>query len=130
MKEKTPSYEAFIESPIYPTEDSYKLLKCLSNIFPKAEWEVKEELVRGYTTSLRRFSEILKDANIRNTARDHLLRQSYEDRCEFVLSKQSSCGSRVNFFGGRQPLGGITVKLFSDSIEEVIEYLTIKGDNT
>ncbi len=129
MSNKGPEYEVEIKVPIYPTEDTYKLLACLSNLFPEAEWEVGKESVQGYTTSLKKFAELLRDQQIRDTAEDYLTRHIHEDRCEFVLSKQASCCSKVNFTDQKQPLGGIDVKLTSDYIEEVIEGLTSKGDS-
>lgn len=129
MNEIPPNFEATIETPLKPTEDSYLVLKCLTNIFPEAEWEVGEDHIKGHTTSLRKFSDILRDTIIRDTARDVMLRKSDNNRCRFVLSKQSSCSSRVNFFDGPQPLGSITVEVNSDNIQEVIGYLTGEEDN-
>ncbi len=124
MESETSDYRAEIRAPIYPTEDYKILVSCLSKLFPEADWDIQDDMVIGDTRSLYRFSEILRDLKIRDTARMHMMAHVSSDTCEFVLSKQASCSRRVNFFQGKQPLGGITVKIPSERIKGVIEELT------
>ncbi|MFW6040639.1 MAG: RNA-binding domain-containing protein [Thermoplasmatota archaeon] len=118
--------EVDIWTPLNPTETEKKVLFCLKQIFPDAEWEVKNGKIIGTTNSLERFKKILKDMKIRDTARSYMLNKTFGNRCSFTLSKQASCNKRINFSDVEKPLGGIKVNIISDHIEKIINELTKK----
>jgi len=117
-------FKVKISSPRYPTENKETLIFCISNIFPKCSWEIKEDEVVGETRYLTRFKMILEDMRIRDTARDYLQKRVIGNRCSFTLSKQASCNEKISFSEQEQPLGGIQVTITCDDIIMLIENLT------
>ncbi len=117
-------FKVKIRCPLYPTEDKETLIFCLSNIFPKTEWEIKEEEVVGGSRYLTRFKMILEEMKIRDTARDYLRKNASENECSFILSKQATCNEKINFSQQDQPLGGVEVKIICDDILLLIDKLT------
>lgn len=118
------NFEVKISSPIYPTEGKETLISCLSNIFPKTNWEIKENEVTGESKYLTRFKSILEDMQIRDTARDHMRKRVSGGSCAFTLSKQATCNAKINFSEQEQPLGPVEVEIICDDIVMLIENLT------
>ena len=125
MKLKDFDYTVNIKTPIYPTETEQKILFCLKQIFPEAEFEVNDEEIKGESESLQRFKKILKDMKIRDTARSYMLNNIRKDECFFVLSKQATCSKTINFSEEQQPLGGVEVRIRSINIDELINNITM-----
>ncbi|MEF8874348.1 MAG: RNA-binding domain-containing protein [Candidatus Thermoplasmatota archaeon] len=117
-------FEVKVRSPIYPTEDKETLISCLSNIFPKTNWEIEGEEIVGETKYLTRFKSILEDMQIRDTARNYMKNRVLGEKCSFTLSKQATCNAKINFSEQEQPLGGVEVKIICKDIMMLIENLT------
>lgn len=113
-----------IRCPIFPTEEKETLVHCISNVFPKTQWEISDDEVIGKSKYLTRFKKILKDMQIRDTAREHMKERVVEDKCLFALSKQATCTAKVNFSEEEKPLGELEVKIVCDDISGLIEDLT------
>jgi len=113
-----------IRCPIFPTEEKETLVHCISNVFPKTQWEISDDEVIGKSKYLTRFKKILKDMQIRDTAREHMKERVVEDKCFFALSKQATCAAKVNFSEEEKPLGELEVKIVCDDISGLIEDLT------
>ncbi len=117
-------FEVKISCDIYPTEDKEKLVQCVSNVFPKTQWELGEESITGNSRYLTRFKTILEDMQIRDTARSYLKDKTAGNECSFSLSKQATCQAKVNFSDEERALGEVEVKIICENIEELIEDLT------
>ncbi len=124
MSLKEFDYKVEIRCPLYPTEEKETVLHCLSNLFPKTQWEIKEDSIVGESSYLTRFKKILKDMQIRDTARDLLKRNIEDEECSFILSKQASCNAKINFSEEDQPLGSLHVKIICSEIEALVSDLT------
>lgn len=118
------NFEVEIKCPIFPTEDKETLLHCISNIFPKTNWEFSDDEVIGKSRYLTRFKKILKEMQIRDTAREQMKERVVEDKCFFALSKQATCNAKVNFSEEEKPLGELEVKIVCDDINALIDNLT------
>lgn len=117
-------YLVEIETPIYPTEDVDKLIKCLNELFPYAQWKDGTDKIFGESKSLERFRKILKDMKIRDTARTQLENSINGDECSITLSKQASCNRKINFTDEDQALGVIKVTIKSNNINDMVDALT------
>ena len=117
-------FEVKIRSPIYPTEDTEKLVQCLSKVFPKTKWDIREKTIEGNSKYLTRFKTILEDMQIRDTARNYMKEKIVNNECSFSLSKQAMCNAKVNFSVEKKPLGEVEVIITCDEISELIDNLT------
>ncbi len=117
-------FEVEIKCPLFPTEDKETLIQCISNVFPKTEWDLTEYEVIGNSKYLTRFKKILEDMRIRDTARQHMKERVVGEECSFALSKQATCNAKVNFSQEDKPLGEVEVKIVCDDIYSLIKNLT------
>ncbi len=117
-------FEVQIRCPRFPTENKETLIRCLSKVFPKTDWDIGKEEIEGRTEYLTRFKKILKDMKIRDTARKLLKSRATENQCTFSLNKQATCNEKVNFSEEEQPLGKVEVIIECGEIEELIQNLT------
>jgi len=118
------NFEVEIRCPIFPTEDTETLVHCLSNVFPKTNWDLSNDKVIGKSKYLTRFKKILKDMRIRDTARQYMKERAVDNECLFSLSKQATCSAKVNFSQEEKPLGELEVNIVCDEINLLIENLT------
>jgi len=118
------NFEVEIRCPMFSTEDKETLLHCISNIFPKTKWNIKDDMIVGKSKYLTRFKKILEDMKIRDTARQHMKERVVDDQCSFKLSKQATCNAKINFSQEKKPLGEVEVKIICDEINALIENLT------
>ncbi len=117
-------FEAQIRCPRFPTEDKETLVRCLSKVFPKTNWDIGEREIEGKTEYLTRFKKILKDMKIRDTARDLMKSRVIDNQCSFSLNKQATCNAKVNFSEEDQPLGKVEVTIECDNVIDLIHNLT------
>ncbi|MBS3817314.1 MAG: hypothetical protein KGY76_07110 [Candidatus Thermoplasmatota archaeon] len=117
-------FEVKIKTPRFPTEDKERILSCLSKLFPKTEWTVKEEEIEGTSKYLTRFKMTLEDMQIRDTARNYMKNRLIGNKCSFTLSKQAACSEKINFSEREHSLGGVEVEIICDDIVRLIENLT------
>ena len=117
-------FEVEIRCPKFPTEDKETLIHCISNVFPKTNWELKEDKVVGKSKYLTRFKKILEDMRIRDTARKYMKDRVVGSECSFAISKQATCNAKVNFSQEEKPLGDVEVKMICDDIDALIENIT------
>ncbi len=117
-------FKVKISSTIYPTEDKETLISCISSVFPKTNWDIAGDEVKGETEYLTRFKMILEDMQIRDTARNYMKNRVLGDRCTFTLSKQATCNEKINFSEQEHSLGGVEVEIICEDIMMLIEKLT------
>jgi predicted RNA binding protein with dsRBD fold (UPF0201 family) len=113
-----------VRTKVYLTEDEEKVRQAVTTIFPL---ELKREgsyLVGDSATikSLTILKEKLENRSIRDTARGLFLHNIAEETLRFGLNKQTAFVGVVNFLESAK-LGVIEVKISSDDLQEVIDYI-------
>lgn len=99
-----------IETPRNPTEVSDRLVTAITNIFPTADVEVRDDVVVGTAHSLSRLSELLHQREILDTARDRFYSDLRPNGFSFTIKKQPALEGVVTFAVGEPgELGEIDV---------------------
>lgn len=120
---------------VRPTEDRDKVMKAVTNLFNLDKIEVVEDypynrLVgeSSKVESLLKLHRILRQERILDTFRSVLLSNKTDNTTEFKLNKQSAYVGRVTLvtLDSESPLGPITIRITSDKIDEVIDWLAPK----
>ncbi|MEO3992736.1 MAG: RNA-binding domain-containing protein [Desulfurococcaceae archaeon TW002] len=120
---------------VRPTEDKNKVVKAITNLFSLDKIEVVEDypyyrLVgeSNKIESLIKLHRILRQERILDTFRSVLLSNKVGNTTEFRLNKQSAYVGRVTLvtLDSESPLGPIIVRIISDKIDEVIDWLAPK----
>lgn len=120
---------------VRPTEDKDKVVKAVTNLFSLDKVEVVEDYpydrLVGESSkieSLVKLHRILRQERILDTFRSVLLSNKVGNTTEFRLNKQSAYVGRVTLvtLDSESPLGPITVRIVSDKIDEVIDWLAPK----
>ncbi len=115
-----------------PTEDKGKVIKALSNLFDLDTVEVVEGFpysrVVGESRrvdSLARLHRLFRQERILDTVRSVLIGNRVGNSVEFKLHKQSAYAGRANIvtLDSESPLGPVVVRIVSDKIDDVIEWL-------
>ena len=106
------SVDIQITAPIYPTEVTDRVRDAVANLFPEADvTEAHGELV-GEAHGMARFSELLHEQEILDTARKRFLESQDGDAFSFDLKKQAAFQGVVNFAVGEPAeLGDIHVRV-------------------
>jgi len=118
-----------VETVCKPTEDKDKVKKAVLNLFPDLKIDYKGNRMRGTSSSLDRFKEILMESRIRDTARRILLRGKKGNKTVFKLNKQVAFVGKVCFAEEKHPLGDITVTIENENIDRIMEEITsTKGE--
>lgn len=120
---------------VRPTEDKDKVVKAVTNLFNLDKIEILENYpysrLVGESSkieSLVKLHRILRQERILDTFRSVLLSNKVGNTTEFRLNKQSAHVGRVTLvtLDSESPLGPITVRITSDKIDEVIDWLAPK----
>ncbi|MEM4967128.1 MAG: RNA-binding domain-containing protein [Zestosphaera sp.] len=120
---------------VRPTEDKDKVMKAVTNLFDLDKVEVIEDYpyskLVGESSkieSLAKLHRILRQERILDTFRSVLLSNKIGNTTEFRLNKQSAYVGRATLvtLDSESPLGPITVRITSDKIDEVIDWLAPK----
>lgn len=115
--------EISLRAPLYLTEAPEKVRKAILEIFPDAELEEREGYISGHAHSLERFSEILRDTRIRNTARARILHGKQGEMTNFCINKQVAFIGKINFVDENELLGAIEVRFRDDDLEGEIDMI-------
>jgi len=101
-----------VKARVFPTETTERVSSCIKNIFPDATLESFEGRVQGTSGSYAHFVELLKKQQIRDTARDQILRFRKGDTSRMFLSKQAAFAGKVNLCGpADESLGSLEVSM-------------------
>jgi len=122
-----------VEAAVEPTEDEKKVEYALLKLFRSGRTERTVEdgvtiglVVHGsgleFLSSLR---NLIRQERIRNTARAIFMRSSQEPVLHIHLNKQAAFMGRISFCApfGESPHGPISIKIDSDEMQSVIDYL-------
>jgi predicted RNA binding protein with dsRBD fold (UPF0201 family) len=118
--------EFYARAKVNPTEDLDKVIKALSNIFDYDEIEIGDDYVcvSGGRKSLIMLRDSLIKRKIRSTARSIMIKGISNHEINFNLSKQSAFAGIPNFVEEElSPLGEIAVKINTDDVEKVIDWI-------
>lgn len=94
--------------PVYPTEDSDKLIEAVLSIAPDAELDEKgDKLIVQFSDGSRLLKKIM-DKRVATTALNWIERRGY-----LMLNKQALVHGKLNILYVEQPLGNM--KVYVDS---------------
>jgi len=109
------------------TEDATRIKQALLNLFPDAKVEEEGNIMVGISGDARNFKDMLKNQQIRDTARQFLGRRIRNGILSFKLNKQAAYAGKINFAVVSHPMGEIEVKITpegEESIDDFVEWLT------
>lgn len=127
--------QILIKTPLHPTEDKLKVVRCLTNIITKhsdiremetedGEFLIVESKEKGFLGIIR---EKLRKERILDTARKILSRNKRADGLTFYLNKQAAYVGRVHFVSdptNEDFLGPIIVTITTENPDELIQWIT------
>jgi predicted RNA binding protein with dsRBD fold (UPF0201 family) len=120
------SVDVQVTAPVMSTEVTDRVRDAVTNLFPEADiTEGHGELV-GEAHGLERFSELLHEEEILDTARGQFLADHRGDTFAFDLKKQAAFQGVVNFAVGEPAeLGDIHVRVTvrEPSVEAYIDHV-------
>lgn len=104
------SVDVEIQTPVHETELSDRVERAVANLFPEADLERLEGELRGEAHGLERFSELLHEQAILDTARGAFFSNREGNTATFALKKAAAFEGIVNFaVGSPGELGDIEV---------------------
>jgi uncharacterized protein len=122
---KTVEIELKVE--IKNTEDAPRIRQALLNLFPDMAVGGGEGSMVATSRDAGNFKDMLKNQQIRDTARQIMSRHVINDILSFKLNKQAAYAGKVNFAVVSHPMGEIEVKITpegDETVEGIIEWLT------
>lgn len=118
-----------ITAPVHDTELESRVADAILEIFPEAELEEAEGVLRGEVHTLDHFSELLHRREILDTARGEFFSTLEDDTFSFSLKKQAAFEGVVTFaVGSPDELGTIDVRVTVDDpdAESFIDHVAPK----
>lgn len=115
-----------ITTPVRDTELPDRVERAVRNLFPEAEIEQGEGEFLATAHGLERFSELLHEQAILDTARGQFFADRRGDTFSFDLKKQAAFEGRVNFaVGSPGELGTIHVRVRVEepSVEAYVDHV-------
>ncbi|WP_255151764.1 RNA-binding domain-containing protein [Halorarius halobius] len=120
------SVDVQITTPVRETELPDRVERAIENLFPEAEVEHGEGELLATAHGMERFSELLHEQEILDTARGQFFDGRRGDAFSFDLKKQAAFEGRVNFaVGSPGELGTIhvRVKVEEPSVEAYVDHV-------
>ena len=121
-----------ITAPVYPTEVTDRVADAVHNLFPEAEIDQREGELVGTAHSMERFSELLHEREILDTARDQFFANRRGDTVSFDLKKQAAFESLVNFAVGQPDELGelhVRVRVHEPSVEAYVDHVAPRTED-
>jgi len=121
-----------ITAPVYPTEVTDRVADAVHNLFPEAEIEHREGELAGTAHSMERFSELLHEREILDTARDQFFANRRGDTVSFDLKKQAAFEGLVNFAVGQPDELGelhVRVRVHEPSVEAYVDHVAPRTED-
>jgi len=101
-----------LRTPVNDTELEDRVERAVRNVFPEAELELVDGELRGEAHGLERFSELLHEQAILDTARGAFFGNREGNTTEFALKKAAAFEGIVNFaVGSPGELGDVQVRV-------------------
>ena len=113
-----------ISVTVWETEDKELVTNAIINLFPDAVLEENDGL-RGTSSDLGHFKEMLRDQKIRDAARAHMSSNTAQEGIRIGLNKQAALVGKVNFSEGYNPLGDIEITIETNDPDSMIDFLTM-----
>lgn len=115
-----------VTAPVRDTEVTDRVVDAITNLFPGADIERDPGEVRAEVHSLDRFSELLHEQEILDSARGEFFADRRGDVVSFDLKKQAAFQGVVNFAVGEAgELGDIhvRVRVNEPTVEEYVDHI-------
>ena len=120
------SVDVQITAPVNPTEVTDRVADAIHNLFPEAEIESHPGELLATCHTVDRFSELLHEQAILDTARGQFFAGQEGDTFTFELKKQAAFRGRVNFaVGSGSELGELVVhvRVNEPDVESFIDHI-------
>ncbi|MFB6155568.1 MAG: RNA-binding domain-containing protein [Haloferacaceae archaeon] len=120
------SVDVRVVAPVRDTEVTDRVVDAVRNLFPEVDVERRPGEVVATSHSLDRFSELLHEQEILDTARREFGRRADEDGFSFALKKQAAFKGVVNFaVGNPDELGDIEVHVTvrDPGVDEFVDHV-------
>ena len=120
-----------LEATVSPSEDPERVVAALKRVAGDVKGEIRSEgksvrLVTEDPKALNRVRDQLRDRHIRSAARRQLLVNRTGGTTNLMLNRQAAAAGVVAICGSpdESPLGPIYVAFESESLDEVIDWLS------
>ena len=124
-------FRLVLEATVSPSEDPAKVAKSLGNVVGLSPEEVtvgprSAKLATSDIKALERVRDQLRDRHIRSAARRQLILNKTGGSSSLMLNRQAAAVGALAVCGspGESPLGPIYLKLFSEKLDDAIDWLT------
>ena len=113
-----------------PSEDSEKVQKSISNIFPYSTIKIEHLSITAQSRELRSFEKIYETIHLKksqNTYRRYLEKNLDNDTTWFYLNKQAAFVEQIAICeeAEESPLGPIKVILTSSNIDKILDWIIL-----
>lgn len=132
---KVPNISCKIEmfASVNPSEDSQKIIKAISTIFPFSKIDFQNFSVSALSRDLRSFENIYETIHSKRSQKTY--RKYFEKNLEnnstwFYLNKQAAFAGKIAICeqAEESPLGPIKVIISSPNIDRIIEWIAFGND--
>lgn len=132
---KIPNISCKIEmfASVNPSEDSQKIIKAISTIFPFSKIDFQNFSVSALSRDLRSFENIYETIHSKRSQKTY--RKYFEKNLEnnstwFYLNKQAAFAGKIAICeqAEESPLGPIKVIISSPNIDRIIEWIAFGND--
>jgi len=134
---KIPSISCKIEMfcSVNPSEDSKKITKAISNIFPYSITTTKNFSISAQSKDLKSLEKIYKTVHTKQSQkiyRRNLEKNLENDTTWFYLNKQAAFVEKIAICeeANESPLGPIKAILTSSNIDRIIDWIVSRDDET
>ncbi|WP_428326070.1 RNA-binding domain-containing protein [Nitrosopumilus sp.] len=133
---KIPNFNCKIEMycAINPSEDSEKIQKSISNIFPYSKIKIENSSIFAESkdlNSLEKIYEAVHSKQSQKTFRRNMQKNLRNDSTWFYLNKQAAFVEKIAICeeSEESPLGPIKVIFTSSKIDEIIDWFVYGDEN-
>ena len=129
---KIPNINCIIQmrTTLNPSEDSEKVQKSISNIFPYSTIKIEHLSITAQSRELKSFEKIYETIHLKksqNTYRRYLEKNLDNDTTWFYLNKQAAFVEQIAICeeAEESPLGPIKVILTSSNIDKILDWIIL-----
>ncbi len=134
---KIPSISCKIEMfcSVNPSEDPKKITKAISNIFPHSTIKTENFSINAQSNDLKSLEKIYKTVHTKQSQKIYkrnLEKNLENDTTWFYLNKQAAFVEKIAICekADESPLGPIKVILTSSNIDEIIDWIVSRDNET
>ena len=121
--------------PVNPSEDPTKIQKAISNVFPYSTVKTENSSISFQSNDLKSLEKIYETIHTKQSQkiyRRNLEKNLENDTTWFYLNKQAAFVEKIAICekADESPLGPIKVILTSSNIDEIIDWIATRDNET